>query len=234
VQDHIVVGYDGNAGGADALALAGVLADVAPAPTRITVVVAYPHDPAAPALRALPDGYEGALRADAERRLEGARRLLGDRPDVDAVVLRGVTVSAALHRAAAENGAGVLVVGRSHTGPVGRTFMGSVTEQVLRGAPCAVAVAPRGYADEDRRRPEIAVAGLDRDGRVRAGDAATVLAAVAHTGLSAVGTTGTGRPRRVGIALPDADPVRHAALPVLVLPAALPPGAGTTRRAGAA
>ncbi|WP_022928182.1 universal stress protein [Patulibacter americanus] len=231
MQDHIVVGYDGNAGGADALALAGVLADVARVPTHITVVAAYPHDPAAPALRALPDGYEGALRADAERRLEGARRFLGDRPEVDAVVRRGVTVSAALQRVAAETGAGVLVVGRSHTGPVGRTFVGSVTEQVLGGAPCAVAVAPRGYADEDRSRPEIAVAGLDREGRVRAGDAATVLAAVAHAGLSAVGTD---RPaRRVGVALPDADPVRHAALPVLVLPAALP-RAGTTRRAGAA
>jgi hypothetical protein len=36
------------------------------------------------------------------------------------------------------------------------------------------------------------------------------------------------------VALPDADPVRHAALPVLVLPAALPPRVGTTRRAGAA
>jgi nucleotide-binding universal stress UspA family protein len=231
VQDHIVVGYDGNDGGADALALAGVLADVAELPTRITVVVAYPHDPAAPALRALPDGYEGALRADAERRLEGARQILGARTDVDAVVRRGSTVSAALHAAAAETGARVLIVGRSHTGPVGRTFMGSVTEQVLGGAPCAVAVAPRGYADEDRSRPEIAVAGLGRGDRVLAGDAATVLAAVAHTGLSAVGTD---RPaRRVGVALPDADPVRHAALPVLVLPAALPRGRAP-RHAGAA
>jgi nucleotide-binding universal stress UspA family protein len=233
VQDHIVVGFDGNAGGADALALAGVLADVAGAPARITVVVAYPHDPAAPALRALPDGYEGALRADAERRLDGARRILGARTGVDALVRRGATVTAALQAVAAERGAGVLVVGRSHTGPVGRTFVGSVTEQVLRGAPCAVAVAPRGYADEDRSRPEIAVAGLDRGGRVLAGDAATVLAAASHTGLSAVGADGPGRVRRVGVALPDADPVRHAALPVLVLPTALPHGRAP-RRAGAA
>jgi nucleotide-binding universal stress UspA family protein len=233
VQDHIVVGYDGNAGGADALALAGVLADVADAPARITVVVAYPHDPTAPALRALPDGYEGALRSDAERRRDGARRLLGTRTGVVAVVRRGATVAAALHATAAECGAGVLVVGRSHTGPVGRTFLGSVTEQVLRGAPCAVAVAPRGYADEDRSRPELAVAGLDRFDRVLAGEAGLVLAAVAHTGLSAVGPRGPGRSRRVGVALPDADPVRHAALPVLVLPAALPHG-GAAHRAGAA
>lgn len=233
MQDHIVVGYDGNAGGADALTLAGVLADATGPSARITVVVAYPHDPAAPALRALPDGYEGALRADAERRLEGALRILGDRPAVDAVVRRGATVTAALHAAAAETDADVLVVGRSHTGPVGRTFVGSVTEQVLHGAPCAVAVAPRGYAAEDRVRPEIAVAGLDGDGRVRAGEAATVLAAVSRGGLSAVGTDRPGPPRRVGVALPDADPVRHAALPVLVLPAALPQ-VPTTRRAGAA
>lgn len=233
MQDHIVVGYDGNPGGVDAMALAGVLADALGASTRITVVVAYPHDPAAPALRALPDGYEGALRADAERRLEGARRILDARPGVDAVVRRGSTVTAALRAVAAERRATVLVVGRSHTGPEGRTFVGSVTEQVLRDAPCAVGVAPRGYADEDRSRPELAVAGLDPDDRVLAGDAATVLAAVSHAGLRVLGTDGAGRPRRVGVALPDADPVRHAALPVLVLPAALPE-ARAARRAGAA
>jgi nucleotide-binding universal stress UspA family protein len=40
-----------------------------------------------------------------------------------------------------------IVVGSPHRGPVGRAFLGSVAEGVLHGAPCAVFVAPSGYAD---------------------------------------------------------------------------------------
>lgn len=228
MQDHIVVGYDGNAGGTDALALAAMLADATEMPTRITVVVAYPHDPAAPGLRSLPDGYEGALRADAQRRLDGARRAFADRPGVDHVVRRGATVTAALHAAATE--AGLLVVGRSHTGPAGRTFLGSITEQVLHGAPCAVAVAPAGFAAAPAPT-RLALAGLSVDGRVLAGDVAVVLAALTHAGLSAVGEHRAGRTRRVGVALPDAAPDEHAELPLLVLPAGRP---ASSRRSAAA
>ena len=38
------------------------------------------------------------------------------------------------------------MVGSSHRGKLGRIFPGSVGESLLRGAPCAVAVAPRGFA----------------------------------------------------------------------------------------
>ena len=40
------------------------------------------------------------------------------------------------------------MVGPSHRGPVGRIVPGSVGERLLHGAPCPVAVAPRGYSGE--------------------------------------------------------------------------------------
>ena len=43
-----------------------------------------------------------------------------------------------------------LVVGSSHRGPLGRVIAGKVDSRLFAGAPCPVAVAPRGYA----RRPD--------------------------------------------------------------------------------
>jgi nucleotide-binding universal stress UspA family protein len=44
-----------------------------------------------------------------------------------------------------EEDAQMLVLGSCHRGPLGRTLAGSVGESLMHGAPCAVAVAPRGY-----------------------------------------------------------------------------------------
>jgi nucleotide-binding universal stress UspA family protein len=51
-----------------------------------------------------------------------------------------------LHDTAVSEGADLIVVGSSHHGPLGRVLLGSVGERLLSGAPCAVAVAPRGHA----------------------------------------------------------------------------------------
>ena len=48
-----------------------------------------------------------------------------------------------LHGLAIKMEAGALVAGASHRGPVGRIVPGSMTERLLLGAPCPVAVAPR-------------------------------------------------------------------------------------------
>lgn len=52
-----------------------------------------------------------------------------------------------LAREARGQGADIVVLGSTHRGPVGRVVPGTTMEHVLGGAPCAVAVAPPGFAD---------------------------------------------------------------------------------------
>ena len=57
--------------------------------------------------------------------------------------------------------AGLIVVGSSHRGDIGRVLPGSTAVRLLQGGPSAVAVAPRGYAEGDGR---FLVLGLAYDG----------------------------------------------------------------------
>ena len=52
-----------------------------------------------------------------------------------------------LHQLAEELGADLLVVGSCGRGAFGRAMLGDDTRAALNGAPCAVAIAARGYAD---------------------------------------------------------------------------------------
>jgi nucleotide-binding universal stress UspA family protein len=51
-----------------------------------------------------------------------------------------------LHEVAEALGADLLVVGSSRRGLLGRVFLGDDAREALNGAPCAVAIAPSGYA----------------------------------------------------------------------------------------
>lgn len=62
-----------------------------------------------------------------------------------------VTPSIALVGLAVREEAGSLVVGSPHRGRVGRALLGSVAHHVLHHAPCEVVVAPRGYAERERK-----------------------------------------------------------------------------------
>src|SRR5690349_16212972 len=64
---------------------------------------------------------------------------------------KGHSVPNALHREAERLGCDVLVVGSSHRAGVGRVLAGSTTERLLHDATCPIAVAPRGYRNEERR-----------------------------------------------------------------------------------
>jgi len=127
----IVVGFDGLSQGVDALHLAQALAAE---DTELVVCCVYPRDV----------GDHGTTKAadDAERRLRVARELLTDFPRARFSVRPASSPAAGLHEEAEESGAGLLVVGSSHRGPVGRVIPGSVTRQALHAAPCPVAVAP--------------------------------------------------------------------------------------------
>jgi nucleotide-binding universal stress UspA family protein len=59
--------------------------------------------------------------------------------------LQSTSAARALHEEAEAEDAGLLVVGSSRRGPLGRVVPGSTAARLLRGAPCPVAVVPRGW-----------------------------------------------------------------------------------------
>jgi nucleotide-binding universal stress UspA family protein len=65
--------------------------------------------------------------------------------DVDCRSLTGTSAARALHEAAEESGAGLLVVGSTERGGIGRVLPGSTAERLMHGAPCPIAVVPRSW-----------------------------------------------------------------------------------------
>jgi nucleotide-binding universal stress UspA family protein len=130
IFERIAVGFDDTERGADALRLGELLARTTGAGLR--------------AVRVGPHREDGL-----EREAEAA---LGDSPvDVEAVALSGDSPARALHELAAGGGADLIVLGSTHRAGVGRMVPGAVAERLLSGAPCPVAVAPRGYAADELR-----------------------------------------------------------------------------------
>jgi nucleotide-binding universal stress UspA family protein len=74
--------------------------------------------------------------------------------------LVGASVPSALHEAAEAEHAGLLVVGSTRRGRIGRTLPGSTAERLLHGAPCPVAVVPHRWT-RDGEPKTIGVAFVD-------------------------------------------------------------------------
>jgi nucleotide-binding universal stress UspA family protein len=78
--------------------------------------------------------------------LERLKRELSERGiDVEMRSLPGVSAPRALHNAAEEFGAGLLVLGSTERGRAGRLLLGSTADRLMHGAPCPIAVVPRGW-----------------------------------------------------------------------------------------
>ena len=145
----IVVGIDGARGGTDALALAR---DLGGSDAELILVTAYPYE--THPTRASVGGYEELLREDADKTLAAAA---GD-ADLRTVACPDPSPARALHRIAEEEAADLIVVGSCHHEHlVGRVLLGNVARATLHSAPCAVAVAPRGYASGDRSIAQVGV-----------------------------------------------------------------------------
>jgi nucleotide-binding universal stress UspA family protein len=61
------------------------------------------------------------------------------------VELESTSAARALHEAAEERDAGLLVVGSTNRGAVGRVLVGSTAERLMHGAPCPIAIVPHGW-----------------------------------------------------------------------------------------
>ncbi len=169
----IVVGVDGSEQGHDALALAGAVGRM----TAADVVIghAFPRDPLdgrtvlGIAGRPLRDAAEELLATEARHGPEGART----------TAVADISPAHALHRLAEAEHADLLVVGSSRRGAIGRVLLGDVARQTIHHAPCAVALAPRGYAAGDHA---IRTIGVGFDGSAESLLALDVAAALARTG----------------------------------------------------
>ena len=135
--DNVLVGVDGRSGGEDAVVLAQRLA--APG-ARVTLANIYGSEHWPP--------VSGGMLADEQR--AGAEALLDQQrdrwPGTTSVSTFAPSVGRGLHELAERHRSDLIVVGSTHRGVPGKVFIGDDTRAAFYGAPCAIAIAPHGYA----------------------------------------------------------------------------------------
>ena len=151
MERTIIIGYDPLHGDQDVLRLGRVLAEVLAA--RPIVVTTLPW----PGYLMRVTGLEDRLETATEEQLGPVRDQLSDL-GAKARAIAAPSVAEGLTEAAEAESAIAVVIGSSHHGPVGRTLSGSVGASLMHGAPCAIAVAPRGYGEASRGLEKLGVA----------------------------------------------------------------------------
>jgi nucleotide-binding universal stress UspA family protein len=149
VFERVIVGVDEHTRGRDAVALAKRLVATNGALVLAHVVLGE--------LSAVPGGgFEASERQRALELLGAAR----DEAKIDTELLltRSPSPGRGLHELAELEHADLLVVGSTGRGLLGRVLIGDDTRDALNGAPCAVAIAPLGYAERQAPLSEIGVA----------------------------------------------------------------------------
>jgi nucleotide-binding universal stress UspA family protein len=126
---RILVGYDATPGAQDALRLASVL--VRATDGELALACVYHSD-----------------RGAAERRLDDAHRLLPYAARPDLLAVQGRSPARSLHATAAAERADLIVVGQPRRERAAVSLVDGVANRLVHGAPCAVAVAPRGTRDQ--------------------------------------------------------------------------------------
>jgi nucleotide-binding universal stress UspA family protein len=137
--ENVLVGVDGRANGRDAAALAARLTDPA---GKLTL--AHVRAGELQQIHAATPGPPDEEHEASMELLEGERTAAG--VDAELISVAAASPGAGLHRQAEEQGADLLVVGSCSRGAFGRVMLGDDTRAALNGAPCAVAIASRGYA----------------------------------------------------------------------------------------
>jgi nucleotide-binding universal stress UspA family protein len=200
---NLLVAFDGSDGGRDALELARVLVSGHDA-SALVVTVLYTGP--LPMAYALLDEEEAEAT---EPIFEEAREKL------PGIVVRtrafgGGSPAGIITKLAEEEELDAIVVGSPHRGAVGRALIGSVAESLLHGAPCAVVLAPRGYASERHdpfRLIAVAYDGTPESKAALARAEAIALASNAELRLMTVVTPLVVAPGAIGYAPPQpADP----------------------------
>ena len=136
----LVIGYDGAPGGADALALG--LQWAQQLNLHAVVITVYPG-PAPIGPGRVDVEWVADRRREAERLLEEAQTATSPATSVEFQAVGSGSASHGLHDVAEELGASLIVVGSQTE----RGLATSTGERVIAGAPCPVAMPPRGWSD---------------------------------------------------------------------------------------
>jgi nucleotide-binding universal stress UspA family protein len=149
-----IVGIDGLDGGRDAIKLAHQLTSPAGGELILANIFMESVFPAR--------GSAGIFAGGSHRGSEDLLKAEREQAGIDAQICpySASYVGRGLHELADTVGADLLVVGSSHRGLIGRVLLGDELRKALNGAPCAVAVAPAGYAQRPSPFTEVG-AGYD-------------------------------------------------------------------------
>lgn len=134
---NVFVGVDGSPAGRDAIALGAMLRH--PDGRLMLAHVSVTNSAAYMSI------YTEPARAESLQLLERERTQAAVSAEVRHIA--SSSVGRGLHQLAEGSAADLLVVGSCSRGFLGRVFIGDDTRASLNGASCAVAVAPRGYAE---------------------------------------------------------------------------------------
>ena len=133
----ILVGYDAKTSDRAPVLFGVAAARFTGAPLIIATVAAEPAADGQLEDDLLADASAALARVGAELEPEGL--------EVDCRHLQSTSAARALHETAERSDAGLLVVGSTRRGAVGRILPGSTAERLMHGAPCAIAVVPHGW-----------------------------------------------------------------------------------------
>jgi nucleotide-binding universal stress UspA family protein len=147
----IIVGLDEHQGGRDATALARNLlsADGSLTLARVGVSDYLIKERLSPTVEFGESSHRRGPRAQ-ERHDRGG--------DDELWEIESPSVGRGLHELACANRADLLVLGSCRRGLVGRVMIDDATTDAVNGAPCAVAIAPFGYAEQPAAINEIGIA----------------------------------------------------------------------------
>jgi nucleotide-binding universal stress UspA family protein len=151
--DNAIVGVDDADAGRDAVALAMRLASGrrSLAFAHVEVVALTP-----------PDSAGTSESADCRRAMQRLASLADEAGvDADVTCVQARSVASGLHGLGVSRRADLLVIGASRRDELDHALVGDETREVMRHAPCAVAVAPRGFAT---RPPVMRKIGVAYDG----------------------------------------------------------------------
>lgn len=150
----IVVGFDGTDRAQDGLALARMLAGDSGACILLAHVIGSGLPMAADWRQ-----YANLIGEGAERMLTEVAAAAGF--ELETRVVTSSSPARGLQDLAESERADLIVLGSSHRSALGRLLIGAVPERLLHGAPCAVAVAPRGFRERPDRSLRTVAVGVD-------------------------------------------------------------------------